>query len=102
MMAGGTDSLAIGVPPGMGGAWPRACRGGWLGQSGESCEPRAPAKLMMKAGGRRSFLTPLPQAPGAVIYPDSDDTGATGVPPVPGDRTDGVYGRVEYQYNRQR
>ena len=38
---------------------------GWLGQSGESCEPRAPAKLMVKAGARRSFLTPLPQARGA-------------------------------------
>ena len=36
---------------------------GWLGQSGESCEPRAPAKLMVKAGARRSFLTPLPQPP---------------------------------------
>ena len=55
----------------------------------------------MKAGARRSFLTPLPQAPGAVIDPDADDAGATGVPPVPGDGTDGVYRRVEYQCNRQ-
>ncbi|MDZ7620794.1 MAG: RHS repeat-associated core domain-containing protein [Patescibacteria group bacterium] len=36
----------------------------------------------------------------AVIYPDSDDTGATGVPPVLGDGIDGVYDRVEYKYNR--
>ena len=41
----------------------RVAGGGWLGQSGELCEPRAPAKVMVKAGARRSFLTPLPQPP---------------------------------------
>jgi len=48
-------------------AWLSVCRQAWegLGQSGESCEPRAPAKLMVKAGARCSFLAPLPQAPGA-------------------------------------
>jgi len=37
----------------------------------------------------------------AVIYPDSDDTGATGVPPVLSDGADSTYDRVEHKYNRQ-
>jgi len=52
------NSGEVSVPPGQ-----PSTGDGWLGQSGESCELRAPAKLMVKAGARRSFLTPLPQPP---------------------------------------
>ncbi|MCA9141760.1 MAG: RHS repeat-associated core domain-containing protein [Planctomycetales bacterium] len=38
----------------------------------------------------------------AEVYPDSDDVGATGVPPVLSNGTDNIYDRIEYTYNRQR